>query len=433
MPPKSRIRIYSPFFPFPVTEGGFQVAYDQARTLAEAGWEVELVSWKDSPQRIAEKLKAPSSVPFCKKILITHLSANGPRRQPASRWAEPGFVGYNPSEDERTPGRSARVARSIVSRWASPELFFYDPIVDFRHTLSPAEIGIYHYSFAYTWLAMNPSRFEDEVYVHFHDLESDLSELRAGNHRLRRLSPLVLIHEINAWKLRHHERRIGLYTTGNWFISTRDLDQYRPVAGHRQVRLVPPTFDPQLRELRRAAFRKRMQAAEEEVCLGFLGSCDFEPNRASLEWIVRQLAPELEKNSFSGRILVAGRSLPEDLREQAAGFGFFEWMGFVPDVEEFWSRLSFLLVPEIGGSGVRIKLIEALGSGVPVLANGSAVAPLTPNLRRNSLIAVSENPVEWAEWVEKEKRAFQTRAQHDSVDFPVSELDGRAVYRFLDR
>jgi hypothetical protein len=54
------IRVYSPFFPFPVTGGSPQVIADQARILSQKGFDLEMVTWKDS-LAVAQDFFCPSA------------------------------------------------------------------------------------------------------------------------------------------------------------------------------------------------------------------------------------------------------------------------------------------------------------------------------------------------------------------------------------
>src|SRR4051794_19287772 len=113
-----KIRIYSPEYPFPMTEGAHQVIGDQIRTLLALGHEVELVIWK-SP--------APKQ-PFFEKLKLVCL--HSPKRIP----------------------RPLRILSSFVKPDASPELYYYPPELDERAKLGEVDLAIYHYSFAYAWL-----------------------------------------------------------------------------------------------------------------------------------------------------------------------------------------------------------------------------------------------------------------------------------------
>jgi len=76
-------RVYSPFFPYPATEGAYQVILDQARSIAALGWEVELVCWLDGVDRLrarATRAAGLGELEFPRGVEAVHLGPSGPRR-----------------------------------------------------------------------------------------------------------------------------------------------------------------------------------------------------------------------------------------------------------------------------------------------------------------------------------------------------------------
>ncbi len=379
------IRIYTPYFPYPLTEGAFHVIHDQAKSLKQRGHRVELIHWK-----------SPQQEPFTAKVL--------------------------------------RVAGSLFSDLASPETYYYARQDAPEHTTQEvADLGIYHFSLSYPWLKFNTPRPEKKIIVHFHNLESELFELR--KHHTPFFAPgSAAIHALNAAKLKRHELDLATLADELWFLSSVDHERYHQRLKvnhkHANTRIVPPTIDPQVRSNRQIKFLKQVKTSTPPVTtIGLLGRYDFEPNRASLEWVIRELAPRLQSGGFQGRLQVIGPHVPPDLKKIAGQFPWVEILGFVPDLESFWSSVSFVLAPQQGGSGVRIKLLEALGSGVPVLAHASAAAPLDPKLQKSAFLTVSDDPDFWATCILNET-PYKTRTSLQHIPFE-SALSGQSVYEFL--
>ena len=51
----------------------------------------------------------------------------------------------------------------------------------------------------------------------------------------------------------------------------------------------------------------------------------------------------------------------------------FECLGFVDDPKDFYQNMDIILNPNIGGSGLKIKSIEALAFGKPLIATHDAM------------------------------------------------------------
>lgn len=394
-----RIRIYTPYFPFPPQSGASQVIYEQARRYSASGIQTELVFWKDSAKEVARKLREPHFKGFEPGLLLTSLLQPDLQRLDAEAWIKKAEWTPEPQEgpriEEDLKSRVARAAGSLLGSLSSTELYHYPLELDRRSGLQPVSLAIYHYSFAYAWLASQPEsmkKLEPTQVVHFHNLESDLASLRARGGPWGEKP----IHQLNSVKLFRHERALAGLVPELWFVSPADLSAYEKRVPDASVKLVPPEFDPELKSVRQARYRA---AGSPRNTAGFIGALDFKPNQDSLEWIIREVFPTLREQSFSGRFLIAGRGAPDSLREAAERFPFVEWLGFVPDAEEFWSRISVLLSPHVSGSGTRIKLLEAMASGIPVLSNAAGAELLTVDARRSSLLITSEDPKEWAQVV----------------------------------
>lgn len=380
-----RIRIYFPFVPFPAIDGAKLVVSDQMRGLQEAGHEVELVVWRESEATLNKKRSLGGT-------------------QGASKWT------LLAKGRESRCERMSRVGSSLFGELASPEIYHYPPeLLKTVSLLEPVDLAIYHYSYAYSWLSVRdllpPER---KRVVHMHNLESELHGLRGGL-----LSP---IHLMNARKLRQHEQELSNLADELWFLSAEDARNL----GVKSAKIVPPTFSPELR-MRRPTQQLR------DVVVGFIGALDFGPNFESVQWILRDLAPELLSSGFSGRILIGGRGPSNKLLKLGERYSFVEFCGFVEDVEEFWAHLSFLAVPHIVGSGVRTKILEGIASGVPVLTNVKGMNLLPEGVRNNPFLICCKDVGDWGRRIMSEREAFMTRKALAYVP-PCSELSAEAVY-----
>jgi polysaccharide biosynthesis protein PslH len=378
-----KIRVYSPFVPYPVLGGSEQVIFDQVRSLGKQGHQVELISWRGPDFRDVEWPLADVNTVF---------------------WRSDSFL----------DAASLRVVRMIAGNDASPEALYYPSRLDRRKQLEHFDLGVYHYGFAYGWLAHRSVRSEKLVCVHLHNLESQLFRERAQ----AATNPFTrLIHTVNATRLREHELLLSELVDEVWFLSPLDLALSGARPANSKTRLVCPSYDPSLWE---AQNRKTVQGDD----IGFIGSLDFRPNEVSVHWILEQVCPRLVERNFQGRIRIAGRNPPARLIRAASRFPFVQFLGFVPDVETFWRSLRLTLAPHLEGSGVRTKLLESLARGIPVLANTAAVQIIAPELRTDPLMSVGDSGEFWADRIVRSGDDIARRS------FP-SALDGKTIYSFL--
>ena len=97
----------------------------------------------------------------------------------------------------------------------------------------------------------------------------------------------------------------------------------------------------------------------------FLGSFRHTPNQVALEWFAREVLPLILQKLPAARLLVAGAEPPP---RHAFSDPAIELLGFVDDIQPLFSATALFVCPIRSGSGVRVKLLEAFASGIPVVS-----------------------------------------------------------------
>lgn len=100
------------------------------------------------------------------------------------------------------------------------------------------------------------------------------------------------------------------------------------------------------------------------LCLLFVGSRTA-PNTHGLRWFLEQCWPRLKIASPATRLDVVGTVCTEFVGRVPEGVCL---NGLVPDLAPFYARAAIVISPLRFGSGLKIKLIEALAKGRPVVA-----------------------------------------------------------------
>src|SRR5581483_3411822 len=99
----------------------------------------------------------------------------------------------------------------------------------------------------------------------------------------------------------------------------------------------------------------------------FLGSFRHTPNQVALDWFATHVMPHILEDEPYARLLVVGSDPPP-----AHAYGdlgdHLELMGFVEDANSVMQRCAVFVCPILSGSGVRVKLLEAFASGIPVVS-----------------------------------------------------------------
>lgn len=98
----------------------------------------------------------------------------------------------------------------------------------------------------------------------------------------------------------------------------------------------------------------------------YIGSMNWKPNIDAVKWIVNTIAPRFRKINSEFRFHIAGSSMTRGMKSLQDKNIIFH--GKVDDVYDFMSKHGTLIVPLKTGSGIRIKILEALSIGVPIIS-----------------------------------------------------------------
>lgn len=128
----------------------------------------------------------------------------------------------------------------------------------------------------------------------------------------------------------------------------------------------------------------------------FMGGMDWYPNRDAVLSFLEHLWPRLSAEHPALRFTVVGRH--EGLKaEEGRWEGRVRFAGFVPDVRPYLHRARAFICPMRDGGGTRLKIVDALAAGLPVLSTRLGCEGLS--VRHGEEVLFAETPQEWSECV----------------------------------
>jgi glycosyltransferase involved in cell wall biosynthesis len=104
------------------------------------------------------------------------------------------------------------------------------------------------------------------------------------------------------------------------------------------------------------------------------GTLGYAPNLDACQWMRAEIMPAI-RTLIDARLDLVGGAADSALELHAPDEGIYV-AGPVPDVRPFMERADVFLAPLRMGSGTRLKVIEAMAAGVPVVATDVAVEGL---------------------------------------------------------
>ncbi|HOQ61047.1 MAG TPA: glycosyltransferase [Vicinamibacterales bacterium] len=195
-----------------------------------------------------------------------------------------------------------------------------------------------------------------------HNVEYDLVRRHAAT---LPWSPVRLFVEREWRLLRRYERaryaRCGLI----FAVSERDAAAIRSLAGGApEVRVVPISID--ARAMAAAGPRPRRPD------LLFVGGLHWPPNADAVAHFARDIWPLVRREAPDATLTVVGRA-DAPVAQALRRIDGIRLAGHVPDVAPYFERARAFVVPLRAGGGMRVKILEALARGLPVVSTAIGV------------------------------------------------------------
>lgn len=104
----------------------------------------------------------------------------------------------------------------------------------------------------------------------------------------------------------------------------------------------------------------------------FTGNMGYHPNEEAVLWFAAEVWPILRSAHHELRWQVVGTNPTERVRALAQPENGIEVLGWVPDVSAYLGRATLSICPLRSGSGIQMKVQEAMAVGTPVVATSIA-------------------------------------------------------------
>jgi glycosyltransferase involved in cell wall biosynthesis len=323
--------------PYPL-EGGARIRSHHLLTGLARAFETVFVTFEhhpDSPDGLCRKEELEQLYPHVEVITVSG-AGPGKRASQALSLFRPRSWSFG---RYRTAGFAAAVQQAVASR--RPCVLHYDD-------LGVAQVG--------------PLMGAFSVYS-AHNVEQRILRLgaRVGS------APRRLFYGVEAVKVRSEER--GVWRSMDLSLAVSPIDaRAMTEGGASRVELCPngaPTV---------ARLPLPQRVAGEPLRLVFVGTASYAPYERGLAWFVREALPLIQART-PVELDVVGHPPLRPVRARGV-----RYVGRVPSVEPFYAASHGVVVPMFEGSGTRLKILEAMAYGRPVISTrvGAEGLPVVP-------------------------------------------------------
>lgn len=131
-----------------------------------------------------------------------------------------------------------------------------------------------------------------------------------------------------------------------------------------------------------------------------IGTLFYPPNADGVRWFVKQVFPLIQNQIPNVTLSVVGPRPPQDLidlsRQQPHAI---QVTGYVPDLQPYFERAAVAVVPVRVGSGMRVRILETMARGVPIVTTSTGVEGIDAIDGEHLLVA--DEPAKFAMAVER--------------------------------
>ncbi len=117
----------------------------------------------------------------------------------------------------------------------------------------------------------------------------------------------------------------------------------------------------------------------------FVGNYFHPPNVEGALWLAREVWPLVQTQMPEARLMLAGRSPTPEIQQLASAT--IQVPGTVADLREIYRQSRVVAAPIFWGSGVRIKILEGLAAGLPLVTTALAAEGLPLKHEQHALFA----------------------------------------------
>jgi polysaccharide biosynthesis protein PslH len=337
-----RVLQLTPRLPYPPTDGGRVVMLQIGRALQRLGHEVQVLSLNPRKQRGDVAL-----MPLPAEAVEIDTSAHLAALVRSFRIGAPFLVTrfYSP----RFAGRLRALLRSQrfdIVQVESPFLLPYVPIV--RETNAR--------------VVLRSLNVEFRIWEQLAAQESN---------PVRRIAKRAIARSLRRYEIAHLDTCDALVP-----ITEDDARDFRNLGCTKPMHVLPGGVD----------LVPVDRSTERPNAVGFLGSLDYRPNQEAALWLAKELQPLIPDADLH----IAGSNAPPWLRAQLGE----RLQVDIPDAAAFLRSMRVMLAPIFTGSGMRIKILEAMAHGKPVVSTTVGASGL--DVRHNENILLADDPSSFA-------------------------------------
>lgn len=188
-----------------------------------------------------------------------------------------------------------------------------------------------------------------------------------------------------AGRMKAFEKRFFAECDGVIAITPEDAAQIRAMGYDGAMEVIPAGAD-----VRDFAPNPTISPKPNTIC--YIGGMDWMPNIEAMQWFVRDIMPLVREKLPDVEFHLAGKRMSPEILEYRQQPSVFTHPD-VPSAAAFMQTHEILVVPLLSGGGMRLKIVEAMALGIPIVSTRIGAEGIA--VRDGESIFFAETPEEF--------------------------------------
>jgi glycosyltransferase involved in cell wall biosynthesis len=266
----------------------------------------------------------------------------------------------------------------IVQRYLNKAALYRMQEIIRQHDIEAVHLDMLHlsrYQEAFNYLP---------VVLTNHNVES----LRVQRLRDVEKNPLKLLYlNLQYKKLRDYESKICPVVSRCIVVSGEDKRILQEMCGSKNFEVVPNGVDTE--------YFRMDQTNSDTDGLVWVGSMSDQYNRDAVNYFMKDIFPLIKSALPNCKMVFVGKSPPEEILWQQQHYDDVITPGYVEDIRPYVSGASVFIAPMRSGSGTKLKVLNAMAQGKPVVTTSVGAEGI--EAEPDEEIVVADIPKEFAE------------------------------------
>jgi len=127
----------------------------------------------------------------------------------------------------------------------------------------------------------------------------------------------------------------------------------------------------------------------------FIGLMSWWPNEQGVTWFVNEVFPFILKEIPEAKFQIIGDNVSNKIKALAGDD--IEVLGYVSDLQKYYENAGVFIAPINIGGGIRIKILNAMGRGMPVISTSLGASGI--DIKNGRELILADKPFEFAKGI----------------------------------